>query len=145
MAEADAIASEFLGLRERGWPSESRLPSPLATLRTQALAWVDAGASAAFCKPVMARVCEEKRARGEPAPTNLGFCRLSMESAIAKAGASAAALKPGRDPELARLEQTPGTPEWQWARALERWSALGGKGAMPSLEAFRATPSGSAA
>src|SRR6185369_10536871 len=88
IAEADAIAAEFLRLRQGGWPHESRLPSPLATLRIQALGFLDAGATVELVKRVIGDVAAGKRSKGEPAPTNLHFARLSIETAIARSAAS---------------------------------------------------------
>jgi uncharacterized protein YdaU (DUF1376 family) len=137
MSEANAIAGDFLALRDQGWPSEPKFPSPLATLRTQALAWIDAGATPALAHEVMHKACEEKRARGEPAPTNLGFCRLSMDTAIARSAADSAAAPPGTDPDYERAKQRPGSPEWSYELHWDRWDRQGRKGTEPMLETYR--------
>lgn len=121
-SNADAICQRFLELRERGWPAESRLPSPLMTLRTQALAWLDAGGTVDLCNRVMAETIEKKRANGEPAPTNLGFCRLSMDTAILRHLTEIPAA----------LRREPVSPaEEAYGRAIELWAANGCRGPRP--------------
>lgn len=124
-SNADAICQRFLELRERGWPAESRLPSPLMTLRTQALAWLDAGGTVDLCNRVMAETVEKKRANGEAAPTNLGFCRLSMDTAILRHLTEIPAA----------MRVVPEAPEERaYGRALEIWAANGCQGPRPQRQ-----------
>lgn len=92
------------------------------TLRTQALAWLDAGGTVDLCNRVMAETIEKKRANGEAAPTNLGFCRLSMDAAILR-----------HLTEIPKaLRVVPETPEERaYGKALELWVANGCQGPKP--------------
>lgn len=123
--EAEQIAADFLAIRGELWPNDSRLPAPAMTLKTQAQAWLQAGANRELCAEIMRRACASKIERGEGPPTHLGFCSRSMETAIASLKA-----KPGNPHgERPQHVRTPGKTAFQVA--LEAWIAGGRQGPRP--------------
>lgn len=86
-AQVRAVVDGFLNWREEYWPNWPNLPAPTMTLETQARSYLTEGADA---QTIIAAVTKRMKAMaeaGEPAPTNLGFVRLSVQSAAAKANA----------------------------------------------------------
>lgn len=81
---AKAIAADFHTLRNLHWPNSGSMASPDSTLETQALAWIDSGASVEFARAHMDRTMRDNHSSGDLAPTNLGFCGKSLISALAK-------------------------------------------------------------
>ena len=86
---ARAVVDGFLNWREKFWPNWPNLPSPTMTLETQARAYLADGADGQTIIAAFAKRMKAMAEVGEPAPTNLGFVRLSVQSAAAKANAEA--------------------------------------------------------
>lgn len=79
------VVKDFMAVRGELWPNNPNLPSVATTLRMQAQAYLEAGATPELCAEVFRRVAEQKRERGEGPPTNLYFCRLTLENELAAA------------------------------------------------------------
>jgi hypothetical protein len=93
--EARFIVDRFLSLREELWPQDGRLPAPTHTLLSQARGYLDASAPVELVHEVVDRVMRQSRNRADGPPTNLHFCRRSIESAAsAHANASATVMEP---------------------------------------------------
>lgn len=110
----------FIGLRGELWPNESRPTAPITTLEAEARRYLDPGTPESLCLEVIERVMREFVRDGKSAPTSLGFCRLSMETATANHKraqssptlAGVAAADPSFDPEGNR-----------WRFRVQRWLA----------------------
>ncbi len=80
--EADRIVEHFLAERDRLWPNHPDMPSPRSTLEVQAKQYLDAQAPADLIAEVVTRVMDENHGKGQSSPpTNLRFCRKSIETA----------------------------------------------------------------
>ena len=110
---SEVVVRGFMAVRKELWPLTPSLPSVQSTLRTQAKAYLEAGATAPMCVEVIRRVAVQKAEKNEGPPTNLGFCRLSVETEIRNA---AKAEQPRAGGE--------GVQRSQFSDALEKWSRL---------------------
>lgn len=131
----EVVVDGFLSLRSKLWPSESRLPAPTLTLKTQAKQYLDAGAPPELILEVFERVMRQKLEKPESAPTDLRFCRLTLESETGRyltdipafldrtgGGGGRASLAP---------RALPSAEKTAYQRAVDAWIAGGCKGPRP--------------
>lgn len=112
-AAAVGIADKFVELRSKLWPNESALASAGMTLNEQAQQYLDAGGSVDLINEIVAKVMRNNLLKGDSAPRDFKFCRLSMATAIRNHSAGPilprAAPKPPRPQTAdakAELDQT---------------------------------------
>lgn len=81
---ATAVVDGFLAIRQALWPNESRLPAPTLTIEDEARQFLAAGGTVDLILDVVEQQAKRKLAQHEHAPGSLGFCRMSIENAIAR-------------------------------------------------------------
>jgi hypothetical protein len=86
---AGEVVTAFLAARQRHWPN-AKPPSTVAAMTSQALLWVEAGASPALCIAIIDKEIAAKVARNDQAPTNVRFVHLSVDEAIKRGKANGA-------------------------------------------------------
>lgn len=77
------LADDFVRLRGKHWPDHPTFPSPTMMLEQQAAHWLSAGLPATAVLEVVERVMVGNVRVGKPPPPNFGFCKLSLETALA--------------------------------------------------------------
>lgn len=127
---AMAVASSFAVLRSEFWPDDPSFGAPAMTIASQAQEWLSQGLAPGDIEAVMRRACEDKRRRKDGPPTNLGFVRLSLRSAVARLqpagegeGASPpppAQMSPDEAQWRSRLTLWLSGIDWQWGPAPDR-------------------------